>query len=409
MSWYQSHRLYQIFQHRDNDIFTRLYYSQERGLLNPLQWEFIDPNQIRGDTITTTSLVNATSADGIDRDERNREVRYHIWVFESSSQRFREVTVPRKGPKSGRYMMLHGYTPDYAGQGRGYSRLAHALQEFSDLTDFTLATIKKAINQSQITMYVKPSQDAPASNPVEDLLTNAGAGPAAKQFGANPEPSDDAANVASVNPVSFYEMPEATMTEPGSTAVFNLEAGEDIRAFENKIAAESYDRFVDSFCSYLCASSSMPLEVLLMKFNQNYSASRGTLLLFWRVATIWREEMITSYCNPTYEMWLAGEIAANRISCPGWSDPRMRAAWLNARWVGTPMPNIDPDKTASADMKYVEMGAQTLERVARNHNGSSGKANRAALKREIGELTPVPWSKNAADEGKPKRKDDEEG
>jgi capsid protein len=105
-------------------------------------------------------------------------------------------------------------------------------------------------------------------------------------------------------------------------------------------------------------------------------------------------------------MWLAGEIGANRISCPGWSDPRLRAAWVNARWVGVPMPNIDPDKTASADMKYVEMGAQTLERVSRNFNGSSGKTNRAKLKREISELTKVPWSKNKDDEKK--RKDNEE-
>lgn len=68
------------------------------------------------------------------------------------------------------------------------------------------------------------------------------------------------------------------------------------------------------------------------------------------------------------------------------------------------MPNIDPDKTASADMKYVEMGAQTLDRVARNTNGSSGKANRAKLAREIAELTAVPWSKGTPE--KDKEKDD---
>ena len=97
--------------------------------------------------------------------------------------------------------------------------------------------------------------------------------------------------------------------------------------------------------------------------------------------------------NTVYEMFLSEVIAAGRISAPGWSDPRLRAAWLNARWIGVPMPNIDPQKTAVADTKYAELGAQTLDRIARNFNGSSGKANRAKLKREYGELPPSPFQK----------------
>jgi capsid protein len=294
-------------------------------------------------------------------------------------------------------MMIHGFAPEYAGQGRGYSRLAFALQEFQNLTDFSMATIRKAINQSQVHMYVKPSPDAPASNPFEALLTNAGAGPAAKQFGAIPQPSTDATGIVpqALNPVTYFEMPEATMAVPGSTAVFNLESGEDLKPFEGKVASESFNTFVDAFCGYLCSAAGMPLEVLLMKFNQNYSASRATLILFWRVVNVWRQEMICSYCDPTYEMWLSGEIAAGRVFCPGWQDPRLRAAWLSCRWQGSPMPNIDPEKTSKADMNYIEMGAQTLDTVSRNLNGSSGKANRARLVREIGELTVPPWSKGS--------------
>jgi len=106
---------------------------------------------------------------------------------------------------------------------------------------------------------------------------------------------------------------------------------------------------------------------------------------------MWRDEMVADFLNPVYEMWLSEEIAAGRIGAPGWSDPRLRTAWLSCQWAGSPMPNIDPLKTANADRAYVEMGAQTLDDVARNYNGSSGKANRSKNKRQYEELTPPPW------------------
>lgn len=397
-NFYQAQRMYQLFQHRDNDQFIRLYYDNNPALLSPLQFEFIDPFQVRSDAYTSTYFANMLyTGDGIDRDERGRETGYHIWVRTKENE-YREVNIPKRDPVSGRLLMLHCFYPEYSGQGRGYSLLGYALQEFENLTDFTISVIKKAINQSAITMYVKPSSDAPATNLFEGLLSAAGAGPAATQFGANPVPDSTAANVTpeSLNPVNFFDMPEATINQPGSTQVFNLKAGEDLKPFEAKAAPESYNTFVDAFVSYLAAARSMPIEVVLMKFGQNYSASRATLILFWRVCVIWRREMEASFLSPIYEMWLSEEIAASRIQCPGWSDPHLKAAWLNARWVGTPMPNIDPKQTAEADKAYVEMGAQTLDNVSRNLNGSSGKTNRARLKRELSELPDVPWSKSAA-------------
>ena len=86
-----------------------------------------------------------------------------------------------------------------------------------------------------------------------------------------------------------------------------------------------------------------------MKFNQNYSASRAALLLFWRVARIWQGEQVADFLDLLYEMWLSEEIAGGRISAPGFSDPMMKQAWLCSSWRGQPMPNIDPMKTAAAN------------------------------------------------------------
>ncbi len=361
----------------------------DNGLQNPLQFSFIDPVQIYSDEFTSTSGYTF-AGDGITRDSRGREQGYKIWI---KNGKYKPVNLPVRG-KSGYPFILHAFAAEYAGQGRGYSRLAHALQEFQNITDFSAAQVKKAINQSNLVMYVKPGQDNPASNPYETIQRNIAAGPI-QQYGSIPNPAPEANNVTeeSTQPVSCYRLPEATFETPGSAVVANLEEGEEIKPGPNNAPVESYDKFVDSFTAYLAASLSIPIEVVLMRFNQNYSASRASLILFWRTAKIWQDEMAADVLNPTYEAWLSGEIALGRIQAPGWSDPVMRAAWLHCNWIGAPMPNIDPKRTADADRAYVEMGAQTLDRVARDYNGSDGTANRAKLAREFDELPSSPWQK----------------
>lgn len=392
MTFYQAQRLYQIFRHRDSDIFVRLFYSPDSNLQNPLQFEFVDPDQVRGDAYTT-SYGFQSGNDGIIRDSRGRETGFKIWVRQQDGT-YKDEIIPAKGPKSGRLFMLHAFTPEYAGQGRGYSRLAHAIQEFENVTDFSASAIKKAINQSNIVGFVEPSKDEDAINPFEDILTNAGAGPAAEQFGADPVPASTALNVTdeSLQRVSCYHVPEATTDTPGSMMITNLTKGSTIKFMPNTAPGDSYNTFVDSFASHIAASCKIPLEVVLMKFGNNYSASRATLILFWRIACIERAEMASDLLDPVVEMWIAGEIAAGRITAPGWSDPRMKAAWLNHNWIGTPPPDIDPSKTAAARKSNIEVGLTNIDREARDLNGSSAAAN-IEKNRVLFENFPVaPWT-----------------
>ncbi len=393
MTWYQSQRLYQVFQHRDNDIFSRLFYTGDKDLLNPVQFEFIDPDQIRGDAFTSTSGFQSNQ-DGINRDSRGREKSYNVWLRDAKGH-YKTETIAAKS-STGRIFMLHGFMPEYAGQGRGLSRLGNDVQEFQKITDLTLAEIQKAIIQSSIWGFVKPSKDEDAHNILQTLQTRGGAGPAGESFGSTPAGAD-ATDVGAVGlePLSCYDIPEATIDQPG-VFIANLPKGQSLEMVNNTAPTTGVDRFVDFFTSYLASARSMPIEVLLMKFSSNFSASRGALLLFWRVAQIWRDEMAADYLNPTVEMWLSEEIAAGRVAAPGWSDPRLRAAWLNSMWIGPPAPDIDPARTAKARKDNIEAGVTTTSIEARNYNGSDAEANKARLKREIDDMSVPPWSKGFA-------------
>jgi len=387
-NFYQLQRLISLSQQRDGEYFIRFYYSARQDLLNPLQLGVIDPSQIRGTGLVNTIAPVATDGDGIVRDAAGREAGYKVWVKQADGT-YEDVYVPAYGARSGRVMMIHGFQPEYAGQGRGYSRLSHALQELENITDFKQSEIKKAIAQSSLFAFVKPSIDKPALNPFEGISH---AGPVSSLTQTSDNGAQLITGTALEAAVSYTSLPEATVNVPGSMGVFNLNAGEEIKPFSNTAPVTGFHEFTESIAAQLSASLSIPLEAVLMRFNQNYSASRAALMLFWRVVQIWREELVSDFLNVVYENWLAGEIAAGRVIAAGWENPRRRAAWLKSQWVGAPMPNIDPTKTAAADQLYAQLGAQTLDRIALNFNGSSGKSNRAKLKKEFAELPSPPWS-----------------
>lgn len=388
MTGYQSQRFVTIQQQRDGEYFVSLHYNK-RGSLNPLQVSFLDPVQIQGYPLTDSAGHYLTDS-GINKDSFGREVSYNILAYDPASNKFEQRLLQRVGAQSKRVLMLHGFQREYAAQTRGITRLGHILQRLQNLTDFEYAHIKKAINESMVALWIKPHPDRPASGGGFDDMVSGPAG--AFQYPENPHTEAEAAN----SPGLDYSELNSINGRPGSWLNMGLQGGEEIRTVDTKSPVDNYHIFVDAFMKSLSASVSLPVEAVWMQFGTSYSASRAALVLAWQVVEIWRSEMASDYLNPIYEAWLLGEIAAGRILAPGWSDLRLREAWLKNNWIGFPMPNIDPSKTAKASETYVNMGATTLDRVSRELNGTSGKANRAKLTREFKELPASPFLKGAA-------------
>jgi capsid protein len=380
-NYYQYQHLAATYQHRENESFLRLMYSADPDLMNPLQVQPIDPDQITGVGYTYTDGIQNNTHDGIERNSSGKEIAYWVLTQQANGD-YKQVRIPAIGQQSKRRLMLHAYKPSFAGQGRGYSEWAHALQDYQNINDFWLAHIKKAINQSQIPIYVKPSNNADAHNPMGHLSSQ----------------RSGAVNFDAVTPaagpddtiVEFTPLPEATMDVPGSTMIFSLKKGEDLKVGDQNAPIDTFDRFMDASMTYLGASKGMPIEIMQMKFGENYSASRATFLLFWNLLRMYRGNSVAQTHHPVFMAWFAEEIAAGRLRAPGWRDPLQRAAWGSGRWNGTPLPNIDPLQMAKANEINASLGATHLDTIARETNGSDGRVNRAKLNRQIPELTLLP-------------------
>lgn len=397
----QNQRLAMDCLSRDGEYFIRNYWTNDKDAIIPLQIEFIDPDQIRSDAFTYTSYQPALD-DGITRDNRGREKTYKIWHIDRETGAMTPQDIPRLGAISGFQYIIHGFIPDYPGQGRGLPSYTHMLQELENITDLSSSVIKKAINNSNITMYVKPSPDNAASNPFEGVINNQIDGinynrkpsEVVSQFGASPIPSSTAVNVTteSTVPIDYYPL-EADLSTPGSMGVFSLREGEDLIPFSDRSPSESFNAFVESVFTYMCASERIPYEVMLMKFNSNYSASRAALIAAWRYAQIMQNELISDMLQPHYEMLLTMLVANGKVNAPGFNDPLLRAAWLRCNWVGNPMPNIDPEKEARGKVLEVETGFNNIERATQELNGSDAENNIRINKRVYESLKDAipPW------------------
>jgi lambda family phage portal protein len=375
---------------RDNDFFLRLYYAQDPKLLNPCQFELIDPNQIRGDAVTSAVLPLPMFNDGIIRDAKGRETAYKIWTLPLDAQSYyEEVEIPRVGEKSRRIFMIHGYHAEYPGQGRGYSQLGITMQEWQEVENYLLAEVKKAIAQSQHPLAVENTQAQP-SNFLEQIGRTP-AGPQNMMGASTPIPGGVSVAGSFVNePVAVTQLEEAAFDTPGSSYILNLEKGDQIKMLTSTAPNPQFEAFVDAILTGLLAAHGMPLEWFKQKFEASYSAARGMLAAYWRVVEMKRKWMADNLLNTVYQMWLSCEIAAGRISAPGWGDPILQAAWLSCSWIGTPPVQIDPTKEATGEKLWLELSATTGARVAREHNGSDYRANIARNKKDFPGM-PIPY------------------
>jgi capsid protein len=387
MTGYQLQRLWGMCDMRDNDQFGRFFYNRNRSLMSPVQIEFIDPTLIRGTAYIDTA-GQQTWQDGILRNEQNQEIAYKVYnpKMVNGQKIWEQIEIPAKGARSGRIFMFHGYEPEYIGQGRGFSKLHPALQDFQSIVDFISATVKKAINQADMVGFVKPSADAPASNPMED------------QQGGPPVPNfDDTAQVTDTGDEFCWYRSEYTKKTPGSDFFANLRPGEEIEFLKDTSPNAQFDAFLTSIFKYSSAMLGYPMEVVLMAFNSNYSASRAALLEAWRTGRISQANIKADLMDVWVEMWLAEEIAAGRTEAPGWQDPRLKQAWARYRIQGPTLPSISPRDDSAAWDPMLKFGISTQDKIARQVNGSDAKQNIIVNKKMFAE-SPQPFWEDAPEQ-----------
>lgn len=355
---------------REGETFIICRYSKDARILNPLQLQFVNPDQIKdpmdGAMMAAVRARGNHIVDGVEIDDTGREIAIFVWsdpLTYQTPMRMPYVStctrIPKFGPKSRRPFFLHPALTEEVGQVRGIPLLAHVVHELQKITDYKLAELEAAVINAIFAAWIKPGPNAAASKAMAPITRRSAV-----------QQADDAADGI---------QREGIVNKPG-IVVQTLKAAEEIVSFDTKRPNVNYQIFHDCLLEEISTSVGVPLEVVKVKFGQSYSAMRGIMQVFWNQVQAWRYDQAAEYDNIIYEIAMAEWVGAGVIEAEGFgTSETIRRAWLNCEWTGITMPSMNPTDDAKAADLRVAAGSTTRERESILYNGSDYEENVARL------------------------------
>ena len=236
---------------------------------------------------------------------------------------------------NGRRRLLHHYRKTRPGQVRGVPWLAPVVELIKQIGRFTDAEVNAAVISAFFTVFI----ETPGGNPSGVFAGQ----PGADSAGANLADEDIGLGMGSVVGLN-----------PGEKATFANPARPNPNA----------EAFINAICGLIGMALGIPRELLIKQFNSSYSASKAALLdawVFFRSERFW---LAGTFCQPTYETWLAESVAIGRIQAPGFfADPLLRWAYTRCAWPGDSMGSINPKDEVAAYTAAIEARLMTRERA----------------------------------------------
>lgn len=308
-------------------------------LSNP--WDCISPNIVGGVEVNDSGEV----------------VAYHISTHHPLSLRPSEVKwqrVEAYGRQTGRRNVLHIMNRERIGQRRGVPLLAPVIEALKQLGRYTNAELVAAVVSGYFTIFIE-----------KDKV------------------SEDMAMGQAVPEEEQVDRDDENSLELMQGGILDLQEGEHANPTNPGRPNPVFENFVSAICRQIGAALEIPYEVLMKTFNSSYSASRASLLEFWKAVKMYRAWLVTDFCQPIFEEWLTEAVAKGRIAAPGFfTDPLVRKAYCKAEWSGPAQGLLNPVQEVSAAAARVENGFSTREREAAEMNGSDFWQNARQRKQE---------------------------
>lgn len=301
--------------------------------------------------------------DGVEVDKNGMVVAYHVcdsYPNQKVRDKMNWKRVAAYGKRTGLPMILHVMDSERCDQYRGVTYLAPVIESLLNISRYTQSEIMAALIQSFFTAWIK-TNSSPTNIPINEVNDDT-------DRQETPEANDP-------NQENEYDM--------GPGTVLHLKPDEDVVFGNPNIPTQGFDIFFKVICREIGAALEIPYDTLLKEFNASYSASRAALMEAWEAFKMRRAMLVNMFCQPVYERWLCEAVAIGRIKAPGFfSDPRIRAAWCKARWIGPVQGQLDPTKEVKADILAVSHGFKTHEQVTREYGGGDWNENMEQLKNE---------------------------
>lgn len=343
------------------DVFALVKrYEPTRLMPYSLRLQVIEADRVRTPVKLTTGALYKTSGkaengnrifDGVEIDSNGAVTAYYIANTYPLEYNTDEGTVYHRveayGKETGLPNIMHIMDSERPEQYRGVPYLAQAIEPLLQMRRYTEAEIMAAVVQSFLTAFITTEASA------NEIPFNEVGGDDVQEVSRDP---------------NEYEMGVGTSVL--------LEPGEDVKFSSPTHPNTGFDTFMRALCEQVGACLEIPVDLLMMKFDSSYSASRAALQEAWKAFRMRRDWITDDFCRPVYEIWLTEAVALGRISAPGFlTDPIIREAYLGSEWIGPSQGMLDPTKEVQAATMAIEAGLSTREAEAIKLNGSQYISN----------------------------------
>jgi lambda family phage portal protein len=302
---------------------------------------------------------------GVEVDKNGRHVAFYVVGADGKISR-----VLAKGPKSGRRISWLVYGSEKRiDDVRGMPLLAGVLQALKEIDRYKDAEQRAAVVNSMLALFVQKTQDKPGTKPVTGGAVRRDTQAVTQSDGTTRD-----FNIAKWLP---------------GTAIDELQTGEEIKSFDTSRPNVNFKNFEEAVVATVAWSIEVPPEILLLSFNNNYSASRAAINEF-KIYLDWsRTNQATGFCKPVYAEWLISMVLTGRIVARGfleaWRAPSQFVtfgAWILSEWAGAIKPSVDREKEVKGYERMAKHSWITNDRASKELTGTKFSTNVRRVKKE---------------------------
>jgi len=299
-----------------------------------------------GDSESTETDGGGRIIDGIEIDKEGVVIRYYIAsrspIAANDNSELTWTPIDAFGSDTGYENMLHIMIHERPEQRRGVPLVAAEIEGLKQFSRYMNAEIAGKLVSAMLTVFIT-SKDDDGKAGMEDAVNE------------DEKVTDDELKLE---------------LAPG--AIYDLPPGKHPETVDPKRSDTQFEVFVNTFIMVIASSMGIPKEVLVKKYESNYTAARAALLDFWRTVKVYRRRFNSGFNQPIYEQWLSEAVAAGRIEAPGFfDDPIVRQAWCGCSWMGASMGHVDPLKEVNAAEARIRNNISTEEQEAMEYNGNN--------------------------------------
>lgn len=313
---------------------------------------------------------------GIEYDSMGRQVAYYVkqTCFNEIGDNILDYKrVPALGEKSGRRIawLVYGNQTRLLNNDRGEPILSHVLYMLKDLDRYKDAEMRAAVINGMLPLFIKKTEAGLGSSP----------------FGVGAVHSKTIDIPALPNSDGKDRQLKITSNLPG-TVFDELQVGEEPVSFNTQRPNVNFENFQDAIIDTIASSVGLPPEILRLKFQNNFSASRQANNEFSIYLQKRSHQFANEFLQKIYEEKIITSVLSGKLEAKGLhqaiinNDTHIIKAWTNASWSGISRPSVDIQKDVNAMAVALEYGIISRDGACKRVSGKSFAETARALKKE---------------------------